>query len=111
MGVGRGSYIEDFQASCNAPTWTNLNWRARVPNGARLTFVAYTAQDRDKLEEADPVQVASVPGDDDPIDVGAALQAAGVASRRYLRLRVNFVLSGENESPVLENFAMRWSCE
>ena len=76
-----------------------------------MTFVAYTAQDRDKLEEADPVQIAAVPGDDDPIDVGAALQAAGVAPRAFLRLRVNFVLSGENESPVLENFALRWSCE
>ena len=111
LGVGRGSYVEDFQASCNAPTWTDLTWRARVPNGARLNFVAYTAQDRDKLDEASPVAVATVPGDDAPIDVGGALEAAGVAPRTFLRLRVNFVLNGENESPVLETFAMRWSCE
>jgi hypothetical protein len=111
LGIGRGNYIEDFEASCNAPTWTNLSWRARLPNGARLNFVAYTAQDRDKLNEADPVQVAVIPGDDPPMDVDAAFQAAGIASRRFLRLRVNFILNGENESPVLESFAMRWTCE
>ena len=35
MAIGQGSYLHDFEAECDAPTWTALDWSAQVPPGGQ----------------------------------------------------------------------------
>ena len=111
MAIGQGSYEHDFEADCDAPTWTALNWSARTPPGASISFSIQTAARRNKLIEARPIGAGRTPGDEGPINISGRLNRADVASRRYLRLKANLTLGDGNRSPVLQNFTVRWNCD
>jgi hypothetical protein len=111
MAIGQGSYEHDFEADCDAPTWTALNWSARTPPGASISFSIQTAARRNKLIEARPIGAGRTPGDEGPINISGRLNRADVASRRYLRVKANLTLGDGHRSPVLQNFTVRWNCD
>jgi hypothetical protein len=52
-----------------------------------------------------------VPGDVDQVNAGHVLDAANIAHRRVLRVKVSMQRAADGTSPVLERFSMLWSCE
>ena len=111
LAIRRGRYTEDFGAACDNPTWNAFDWVARVPIGATLRFVAYSANREDKLADGDPVEIAIIPDDQGPINLAEALENADVVARKYLRIRAELIMSRDGESPVLESFSVGWTCE
>jgi streptogramin lyase len=110
LGTGRGSYIEDFQADCENPTWTAFNWDAGIPRGGEIVFTAYTAAERDKLDEATGVVVGRASADDPPVIVDDILNAANQQSLAFLRIRASFLRGEAGGSPVLRRMSLRWQC-
>ena len=111
LSIGQGSYEHDFEADCDNPQWTALDWQARTPLGSSISFTAQTAARRNKLVEGAMVNVGRSPGDLGPTNVSGRLNAAGIQSRRFLRLRASLSLGQRERSPVLQTFTVRWNCD
>jgi DNA-binding beta-propeller fold protein YncE len=109
----RGRYRHTFEAcpGGDRPTWGALTWDALVPAGAHATFAVRTGDDPTALEPAAGVVVASVGSDEPPVDVGAALAAAGLAQGRTLELEVTLVSDDGEHAPTVLWFAVDHSCE
>jgi hypothetical protein len=108
--IGLGTYTEDVEADCDAPTWSRLEWSGHVPDGADLYFTASTASQRDKLLDGELVSAGQVADNGGPVNVTDRLDAAGVVSRRFLRLTAHLKRAPNGETPVLGRFSMLWSC-
>jgi streptogramin lyase len=107
--IGTGSFTEDFDAGCDAPVWGNLDWEVSTPAGTSVQFSVQTANAVAGLGSAMSVTVATTPPDASPRDAGAALTAAGVAHRRYLRLTTRLNGSGTS-TPVVRGYTLTWRC-
>jgi streptogramin lyase len=110
IGTGRGSYVEDFNADCENPTWTAFDWETEIPRGAEIVFTVYTAAERDKLDEATGVVVGRASADDPPVIIDDALVAANQASLAFVRIRASFIRGDDGTSPVLSRMSLRWQC-
>ena len=93
------------------PRWTTLEFTATTPSDSSITFRFQPAEDAAGTASA-AAATATVPGASSPIDVTAALQAAGLRTDlRYLR--VTAVLSSSTDrssTPVLHSMVQRWEC-
>lgn len=110
LAIGRGTYAEDFDAGCQNPTWTSLDWEGEAPVGSTITFVASSAAAAGDLSDAPQVGMGQQPGDMGPHHVSNRLAAGGQASRQYLRVKVTLQLNEDAESPLLRQFQIRWQC-
>jgi streptogramin lyase len=111
LASGQGSYEHDFEAECDNPTWTALDWQARAPAGSSVNFSIQTAARRNKLHEGQLVNAGRTPGDVGPINISGRLNGANVESRRFLRIKATLSLGDGNRSPILQGFTVRWACE
>ena len=111
VSIGQGAYAHDFEADCDDPQWTALSWSARTPANSAVRFTAQTSARRDKLSEGSSVAVGQAPDDPGPINVSGRLNAAGVESRRFLRIRAALSTGDRGQSPVLQTFTVRWNCD
>ena len=110
MSIGQGTYSHEFEADCDQPIWTALDWNAITPPGSQVAFTAQSSARRDKLDEAPLVNVGRTPGDNAPINVTGRLTQANVESRKYLRIRATLSLGEGGRSAVLSTFTVRWNC-
>lgn len=109
--IGTGTYTEDYDAGCDMPTFSRLEWDAVTPPGTSLTFAIRTAETVAALGGAMPVTVAVAPRNSPPVDVAAALRMAGVMPRRHARVTVTFNPSTMPiASPVLRSLRLIWYC-
>jgi hypothetical protein len=107
--IGVGNYEQDYDAGCADPLWSDLEWDAETPTGSRVIFTARTAAAVVDLDAAAPVEVVVTPTDESPMDIDAALTAAGLTSEQYLRLTVTLD-SGGVTSPTLRSYSVSWHC-
>lgn len=113
----QGHYDQEFEGcepgnveDPNITEWGDLTWEADVPDSTFLQFVVRTADTQVGLDSAADVIVATVPDAVPPANVGAALEAAGVAPGRYLRVTVRFVSQDGSSRPVLYRLNLTWIC-
>lgn len=112
-----GHYDQDFEGcepgnvdDPNITAWGDLTWDVDVPDSTFLQFVVRTADTEVGLESAEDVIVATVPDGVSPANVGAALEAAGVAPGRYLRVTVRFFSQDGVSRPILYRMSLTWEC-
>jgi hypothetical protein len=112
-----GHYDQDFEGcepgnveDPNITEWGDLTWEADVPGSTFLQFVVRTADTEVGLDSAADVIVATVPDSVPPANVGAALENAGVAPGRYLRVTVRFFSQDGASRPVLYRLSLTWIC-
>ncbi len=110
LAIGRGSYEEIFDAGCNQPVWNSLTWDADIPGGGTIRFDATSAADLGDFENQTFRGLATTPPANGPVHVSNRLVASGVASRRFLKMKVTLQLNEDAESPLLRQFQVRWSC-
>lgn len=115
----RGHYQEVYEACGDSPPgteiiWQDLSFDADTPAGTRVAFRVKTADSRSGLNDAEWVNLGSVPGDASPLDVGAALMAAGVEPQAFLLLEVQLIAerssSTERISPRVRALQMNVTC-
>ncbi len=87
-----GYYRHVVDACPGAPegptSWRTMTFDADVPDGTSLTIRVRTADTRAALMAQPWVRIAEVPGDVSPVEVGAALTAAGVTPGALLEVSV-----------------------
>ena len=87
----RGFYRHLFEG-CENPTdttvWGNIVFDAETPAGTTVVFRVKTAATREELDALDWITVGTVPPDTSPLDIAAALTAAGVTPGAFLQLEV-----------------------
>ncbi len=69
-----------------------------------------TAAEEDQLDASPIVVVAEVPDDVSPVDVGLALDAAGVTPENVLRLTIVLLSLDRETSPVVHGYSLTWEC-
>ena len=109
--IGIGTYQEDIEASCDEPNWAELTWTSDLPADAEITFSVATANQRNKLDAARGVEIAAAGVDAAPINISDVLDAAGVVSRRFIRIEARLKRATNGQSPILRRFAVLWACD
>jgi hypothetical protein len=111
----RGSY--NFSIDSCAPDmeehveYGELRFDATTPEGALIEFFARSAETREALEPLPFVRVGETPTMASPLDLGAALEAAGMAEAQFLEIQVRMRAHGNRpESPVLRNVEIVYVC-
>ena len=110
MVAGKGRYTHDFDAECENPEWTDLDWGIDAPAGAIARFYARSTADPDDLLEAPYAVLADAPLERGPTEISSKLTAAGLPSQRHLRLSTALWVSETNQSPVLRWMRVAWRC-
>lgn len=112
-----GHYDQDFEGcepgnveDPNITGWGDLTWEADVPGSTFLQFVVRTADTEVGLDSADDVIVATVPDGVPPVNITEALEAAGVAPGRFLRVTVRFISQDGVSRPILYRLSLTWEC-
>ncbi len=98
---------------CEAPEpteWNQLTWDADTPRGTTVRFSARSADDLEALATATPVLVASQLPDAPPVDVGGALDAAGVVPGRFLAIEASLQSNVRDAAAVVRQFSVQHSC-
>ncbi len=107
--IGTGSFEEEWDATCAAPVYDDLEYDVSTPGGTSVEFVLRTADTAAGLDAATPVIAATVPVDVSPFDINDALVGAGETPGQFLRLTVR--LNGDSgETPVLRDYTITWRC-
>ena len=106
----RGTYQREFDGGCEAPIWEELSWDVTVPEGNLITFSINLSDTQEGLDEAEPIQVATVPDARSPIHIGEFLAGEGIESRRFMRLSLTLEASEEGSSPVARSYNIQWRC-
>jgi hypothetical protein len=109
--IGTGTYTQDYDAGCDNPVWTSLQFDAVTPGATQLTFSLATAPAMGDLAAAAPLTLAVAPRDSSPVDVTTALARAMVTGRRHARVTVSFqTTSAPVATPVLRSMSLTWHC-
>ena len=109
--IGTGTYTQDYDAGCDNPVWTSLQFDAVTPGATQLTFSLATAPAMADLAASTPLTLAVAPRDSSPVDVTAALARATVTGRRHARVTVSFqTTSTPVATPVLRSMSLTWHC-
>jgi hypothetical protein len=106
-----GSYPHLFEGCDDEiTTWGELAWDATVPEGTSISFTAQTANDPDALLGAAVVDLGAAPGQDGPVDVGAALESAGITAGRLVLVEATLRSDSREDAPVLDRMSLSRSC-
>ncbi len=87
----RGFYRHLFdgcEVETDTTVWGDIVFEAETPAGTEVVFRVKTAATREEAEALDWITVGTVPPDTSPLDIAAALSAAGVTPGRVLLLEV-----------------------
>jgi hypothetical protein len=95
---------------CDGVDWGELTWDATVPAGTSVRFRVRTASDLVALAAASWVTVSVDPPDAPPVNVGDALDAAGVAQESLLAIEVALITE-VGDSPIVRSFGIESSCD
>jgi hypothetical protein len=91
--------------------WLSLSWDVDAPAGTRIVFAVRTGATADALFPAQPLVVAEAPGDDPPVALGPALEAAGVTPGTVLSVTATLErLDPEAETPRLRALTLVHEC-
>lgn len=106
------------------PDWQLFSFRLTTDSDSSLSFWVQAVQDLDDLETAPSIELGTSQADVAPpaspefYDVGAALDAAGLAGQsvsrhmRYVRITIGFNPSADGmHAPVLHDWEMRYTCK
>lgn len=108
--IGRGSYHQEFDAGCEAPDWTELHWDIETPDESSVSISIKTATTVEGLEEADPIEIAEIPGNESPANLNEILAALEIPPSQFLRLSLTLRASSSGTSPIVRSFDLRWFC-
>lgn len=90
----RGYYLHVFEgcdpemSADGVTNWGELRFDAETPAMTSVSFRVRTASDRAALDSATWVPVGMTPPDASPLDIAAALTAAGITPQRYLMVEI-----------------------
>lgn len=88
-----------------------LRWDATTPEGSLVEFFARSADTRDGLAAAAFVPIAEAPTMTSPVDLGVALEAAGMAEAQFIEIQIRLrALGGRPESPVVRDIEVQYVC-
>ncbi|MBI2894441.1 MAG: hypothetical protein HYY06_12895 [Deltaproteobacteria bacterium] len=105
-----GRYRHVFEGCPSGPTvWGDLRWDIRTLGSSRVTIVARTG-DVEALGPAGGVAIAVVPGDEPPVDLSAALAAAGVPAGTALEIEVGLYSGDGVSAPFVRAIGVDRSC-
>jgi hypothetical protein len=105
----------DATSSCtagNLAQWGSLTFVATTPPGTSISMAFQTATTTAGIAAATSIPLGTVPGTSSPIDIGAALAAAGV-SRNLPVGRVTFTLTSDTTrmfTPTLDGYYLNFDC-
>ncbi len=68
--------------------WGELRFDAETPAMTSVSFRVRTGNDRASLDAAMWIPVGMTPPDASPLDIGAALTAAGITPQRFLMIEI-----------------------
>jgi sugar lactone lactonase YvrE len=91
--------------------WRNLIWTVETPASSSIELRGQTADDEADLEDAEAVELATVPSATPPVDIEETFEEAGIATGRFLLITVTLRSAGGTESPVLEDLEVSWQCD
>jgi hypothetical protein len=112
----RGSYnfvIDSCEATDDGEhvEYGELRFTSTTPEGSLIEFFARSADTRAALEPLAFVRIAETPTMASPVDLGAALVAAGMAEAQFIEIQVRLrALGSRPESPVLRNLEIDYVC-
>jgi hypothetical protein len=107
-----GIYPMVFDSGCDQSTnWASLDWDAVVPDGTSLTIAVKTADDLVALAAATSVQVAVIPPDEGPIDLGQILDDNGITPGRLLYVETTLRSFTREGAPILNSVSVDHSCD
>lgn len=112
---GTFTYDVDATTACRPgqfPDWTQLQFAADTPTGTSIRIDVQTAATSAGLATAPVVNLGTVPPASSPLDIGAALVAAG-QSNRLPYLRVTFTLNSNatrDRAPTLMGYRVLFNC-
>jgi hypothetical protein len=88
-----------------------LRFASTTPEGSLIEFFARSAATRAELDPLAFVRIAETPTMASPVDLGAALVAAGMAEAQFIEIQVRLrALGSRPESPVLRNLEVQYVC-
>ena len=94
--------------------WDQLRWDVDTPGGSKAKFLVRAAPDRAQLDLATWLEIAQVPSDTSPFDLGTALEAAGMQGPRFLQIEVQLITDRDNQNaiwvPTLRALAVTNTC-
>jgi hypothetical protein len=114
---------EVYESDCPEGTqvqWGFIGYSASTPSDSRITLSARTASQVDELQGASPRRLATITAESGNeqceitagcyIDLWQALGGVPAARRSALELQVSLVPSTTNETPVLTDWQITYSC-
>jgi len=94
--------------------WQELRWEAQLSGASSITFRIRAADTRADLNDAEWVEVATVPPDTSPFDLSSALEASGLQGRVYIEVEaaLTAVRDANNNvyAPKLQSIELTHSC-
>jgi hypothetical protein len=112
-----GTFPHIFQA-CDGATsvhWSHLTCDATVPAGTSISFRARFGDTVEGLQAAQWFDVGSLPSEECPMDVDAAVAAAGipaeVAMLHFMQVEATLASADRASRPVLMSMGTDYSCE
>lgn len=95
--------------------WNQLRWDAETPGNSQITFRVRGADTRADLAAAAWVDVATVPPDTSPKDIGPILEAAGLQGKQFMEVEAQLtaVRDADNNvfAPRLKAMEVTLSCQ
>jgi hypothetical protein len=107
-----GQYSHQTSACAGqAVDWRSLSWDGDAPAGTRIVLAVRTGPSAEELQPAEPLVVAMAPGDDPPVAIGPALEAAGITPGEVLSITVTLErLDPDAETPRLRSLTVVHEC-
>jgi hypothetical protein len=115
----RGYYRRIFEGCANLPAglqtdWQELRWDVVLSGAATVSFRARGAASRQELNNAAWVDLATTPPDVSPLDLGTALEAAGIQGSAFIEIESALTaVRDENNNvyaPKLQSIELTRSC-
>jgi streptogramin lyase len=108
-----GSWSADYERcdTADGDRWGEVRWTIDTPGDSTVGLFAATAATADGLAGATRVPLVTIPpGSVTPVDIEAALTAAGATSAAHLRLFVELTAGTAGESPAVHSVEVQWHC-
>ncbi len=100
----------EAMAKCESPRWHLLRFKAHTPKGTWITFTGFTAATYKALDHAEPLELAAVPGDVSPVQMGPLFEEAQIPQGRFMRVRVALSSNEAEITPTLHGIRLHWTC-
>jgi streptogramin lyase len=107
--------LYDSRLACHAGdevVWSQLYYRVETPENTRINIYARSAARTSDLSAAREILMASIPGDESPVDIQDNMANQGVpGGMRYLEVRVQLQSLNRETSPVFRSIDLVYYCE